>query len=280
LTYTGNTIGLPAELNLDDMFFRYGVRFEKKLVMDLSCMPIPITTGSVGGQPQVDLLNWYYFPVLTPQTQHPIAKNLNVIRTEFVSPIDTIDVDGIKPTVLLQTSEYSRLANSPVYISLEMLREEPDVRLFSHQPVPVAILMEGTFSSLYTNRLTPEIMTSSLIDFKEESVPTSMIFVSDGDLLKNQFRSSDGMPLPTGYDQYTGQSFGNGDFILNAINYLCDDSGLINVRSRDIKLRLLDRTRIKESKTTIQIINVILPVLLILIPGILKIMIRKRKYSR
>lgn len=280
LMQTANTVALPGELNLNDMFFRYGVRFENKLVMDLSCMPIPINTGNYGGQPQVDFLNWYYFPVLTPQTEHPVAKNLNVIRTEFVSPIDTIDVDGISPTVLLQTSEYSRLVNTPAYISLEMLREDPDTRLFSHQPVPVAILMEGRFSSLYTNRLTPEILSSELIDFKEESDPTAMIFVSDGDLLKNQFRTSDGMPLPTGYDQYTGQSFGNGDFVLNAVNYLCDDSGLINVRSRDIKLRLLDRARIKDSKVIIQIINVLLPVLLILIPGILKIIIRRRKYSR
>jgi len=280
LQFTGNTIGLPATLNLDDMFFRYGVRFEKKLVMDLSCLPIPITTGNIGGQPQVDFLNWYYFPVLTPQSKHPIVKNLNVMKTEFVSPLDTIEVNGLTPTVLLQTSEYSRLVNSPAYISLEMLREEPDTRMFSHPPVPVAVLMEGVFPSLYTNRLTPEILNSELIDFKDESVPTAMIFVADGDMPGNQFRSGDGMPLPVGYDQYTQQSFGNRDFILNAVNYLCDDSGLINVRSRDLKLRLLDRARIKESKTIIQIINVLIPMLIILIPGILKIIIRKRKYSR
>jgi ABC-2 type transport system permease protein len=161
-----------------------------------------------------------------------------------------------------------------------MLREEPDTRMFSNPPVPVAVLMEGTFPSLYTNRLTPEILNSELIDFQEESVPTAMIFVADGDMPGNQFRSGDGMPLPVGYDRYTQQSFGNRDFILNAVNYLCDDSGLINVRSRDLKLRLLDRARIKESKTIIQIINVLIPMLIIVIPGILKIIIRKRKYSR
>ncbi|PIE87973.1 MAG: gliding motility-associated ABC transporter substrate-binding protein GldG [Bacteroidetes bacterium] len=280
LANSPNTVGLPGALNLDDLFFRYGVRFEKKLVLDLSCLPIPVTTGSYGGQPQMEFLNWYYFPVLTPQTSHPIAKNLNVIRTEFVSPIDTLTVEGLKPTVLLQTSAYSRLANNPVYISLEMLKEEPDRRLFNHAPVPVAVLMEGVFPSLYTNRLTATILQSELISFKEKSPPSKMIFVSDGDLLKNQFRPSDGMPLPTGYDQYTGQHFGNGDFVLNAVNYLCDDSGLIDARSRNVTLRLLNRAVIKDSKLIIQIINVVVPVLLILIPGLFKILQRRRKYSR
>lgn len=280
LQFTGNTIGLPVDLNMDDMFFRYGIRFEKQLAMDLSCLPIPITTGNIGGQPQVDFLNWYYFPVLTPRSPHPIARNLNVIKTDFVSPIDTISVEGLTPTVLLETSEYTRLVNSPAYISLEMLREEPDPRLFNQPPVPVAVLMEGTFKSLYTNRLTPEIMNSELIDFKEESIPTAMLFIGDGDMPSNQFRSSDNMPLPTGYDQYTQQSFGNKTFILNAVNYLCDDSGLINVRTRDIQLRLLDRAKIKESKTIIQIINVLIPVLIILIPGVLKIFLRRKKYNK
>ncbi|HPE86470.1 MAG: gliding motility-associated ABC transporter substrate-binding protein GldG [Bacteroidales bacterium] len=280
LTNSGSTIGLETRLNLDDLFFRYGVRPEKKLVLDLSCLPIPITTGNIGGKPQVDFLSWYYFPVLTPQSNHPIVKNLNLVRTEFVSPLDTITVQGVKPSVLLQSSSYSRIVNTPAYINLEMLREEPDPRFFNHPPVAVAVLLEGIFPSLYTNRLTPEILDSELIDFKEQSIPTAMIVAGDGDLPKNQFRSSDGMPLPAGYDQYTQQSFGNKDFILNAVNYLCDDSGLIHVRSRDIKLRLLDQAKIKSNKTIIQILNVLIPVMLILIPGFIKIIIRRKKYSR
>lgn len=280
LVNTPNTVGVDANQNLEDLFFRYGIRLQKQLIMDLSCMPIPITTGSMEGEPQMDFLNWYYFPVLTPVSSHPIVNNLNMVRTEFVSPIDTLTVEGIKTTVLLQSSKYSRLVNTPAYISLEILKENPDTRQYQDAPAPVAVLLEGTFNSLYTNRLTPEILNSELIDFKEKSVKTAMIVFADGDIPKNQFRPSDGMPLPAGYDQYTQQSFGNKDFVLNAINYLCDDSGLIKVRSRELKLRLLDKAQISKSKTIIQIINVLIPVLLILIIGIVKITIRKKKYSR
>ena len=274
------TVGVGADLNLEDLFFKYGIRLQKQLIMDLSCMPIPITTGSMDGQPQMDFLNWYYFPVLTPISSHPIVNNLNMVRTEFVSPIDTLSVKGVKSTVLLTSSKYSRLVNTPAYISLEILKESPDTRQYQDAPAPVAVLLEGNFNSLYTNRLTPEILNSELIDFKEKSVNTAMIIFADGDIPKNQFRPSDGMPLPTGYDQYTQQTFGNKDFVLNAINYLCDDSGLIKVRSRELKLRLLDKAQISKSKTIIQIINVLIPVLLILLIGIVKITIRKKKYSR
>ena len=280
LANTPVTVGVDADHHLEDFFFKYGIRLQKQLIMDLSCMPIPITTGSMDGQPQMDFLNWYYFPVLTPVSSHPIVNNLNMVRTEFVSPIDTLTVEGITSTVLLTSSKYSRLVNTPAYISLEILKENPNTRQYQDAPAPVAVLLEGRFNSLYANRLTPEILNSELIDFKEKSVPTAMIVFADGDIPKNQFRPSDGMPLPAGYDQYTQQSFGNKDFVLNAINYLCDDSGLIKVRSRELKLRLLDKAQISKSKTIIQIINVLIPVLLILIIGIAKITIRKKKYSR
>lgn len=280
LQNSGALVSISRDLNLDDMLFKYGVRLNHDLIMDLTALPIPLTVGSVAGQPQIDFYDWYFFPVVTPLADHPIVRNLNAIKMEFVSSIDTIAIQGIKKSILLKTSPYSRIMNSPVYVNLNILQNEPDVRLYSDPPANVAVLLEGKFRSIYTNRLPPAILNSKDIGFKELSMPTKMIVISDGDVIRNQFHFSQGYPLPLGYDQYTRQTFGNKELILNAMNYLTDGAGLISIRSRELKLRLLDMARVNEEKLFWQLLNVVLPVLLVALVGIINYWIRKKKYSQ
>ena len=279
LEFTSQTLGIAQNLNLDDMLFKYGVRLNPELILDLNALPIRIVTGMIGDQPQIGFMPWYFFPVITPTSNHPIVNNLNSIKTEFVSSIDIIENEGIKKTVILSTSRYSRKLKTPVLISLRMLEEEPDERLYRLSDIPVAVLLEGKFESVFKNRIPPQIQDDPLIDFLEVGEPGKMIVVSDGDIIRNQLHATQGYPLPLGFDQYTRQSFGNRDFILNALNYLCDDSGLISVRSRELKLRLLDKTKISNNRLMWQTLNTLLPVLIILIFGLFRYSIRKKKYA-
>ncbi len=280
IQFSNETIGIINEINLTDQFFNYGVRLNTNLVMDINALPIPLKTGEMGGAPQIDFFPWYYFPVLNPLIDHPIVKNLNAIKTEFISSIDTIHKPGVKKEILLTSSQYSRTVNTPVLISLEILRKEPDMRLYSKKHIPVAVLLEGKFESLYWNRIPPEIRDSKDIGFVPACENNKMIFVADGDIIKNQVKTSGTRPTPypLGYDRYTGQTFGNKEFILNAMNYLIDKNGLISIRSREIKLRLLDKTKINENKLFWQLLNTIIPVAVVLILGIIMFFVRKRKY--
>ncbi len=274
------TMGILNNTNLDDILFNYGVRLNANLIMDLKSMMIPLRTGQVGNQPQIEFFPWYYFPVITPSNNHPIVNGLNAIRTEFISSLDTAEVTGVKKTILLTTSPYSRTVNAPCYIDLDILKKEPDQRLYNKGPQNVAVLLEGNFVSAYQFRLPPEIADNKEIEFQRKSAkPGKMIVISDGDVIKNQFRVKDGQVLPLGYDQWTRQTFGNKDFLLNAMNYLCDESGLIMVRSRELKLRQLDPMKINNQRVIWQVVNLIVPLLLILIFGLVKYQMRKRKFS-
>ncbi len=281
IQFSDATVGVINELNLTDQLFNYGVRLNTNLVMDISALPIPLKTGDMGGAPQIEFFPWYYFPVLNPLQDHPIVKNLNAIKTEFISSIDTLDNKGIQKTILLTSSQYSRTVNTPVLISLEILQKEPDKRLYNKHHIPVAVLLEGKFQSLFWNRIPPEIRDNKDIGFIASSEPGKMIIVGDGDIIKNQIRNQDSQqsPYPLGYDRYTGQTFGNKEFILNAMNYLIDENGLISIRSRELKLRLLDRTKIKENKLFWQLVNTVFPVVLIIIMGIILYYLRRKKYA-
>jgi ABC-2 type transport system permease protein len=276
-----STMGLVNNINLEDMLFNYGVRLNTNLVMDKIALPIPVKTGQIGDQPQFEFFPWYYFPVLTPIIPHPIVNGLNAIKTEFISSVDTIEVQGVKKTILLTTSPYSRTVNAPVYIDLEVLKTPAEASQYNKGPQPVAVLLEGTFVSSFMFRIPPELAENKDLQFFPKShKPTKMIIVGDGDIIKNQFHFTQGYPLPLGYDQYTRQTFGNRDFLLNAMNYLCDDSGLITVRSRELTLRMLDTTKVESQRLFWQILNVLLPLILILIFSFIKLRIRSRKYSR
>jgi len=277
------TTGISLDLNLTDMFFKYGIRLNNDLLMDLNAMQIPLQVGEVGGQPQYEFFPWFYFPILTPLSENPIVRNLNALKTEFISSIDFVnESSNIDKTILLTTSRYSRTVNVPVMISLAIMGEKPDERMFNKQDIPVAALLEGKFESVYANRMPPEITEDTDIDFREVSKETKMIFIADGDMIRNQMQFSQGnyLPLPLGYDRYTGQQFGNKELILNAMNYLTENEGLISIRSKELKLRLLDRTKVENERTFWQILNVIVPVVLVLIFGLLLGWIRKRRYAR
>lgn len=206
---------------------------------------------------------------------------MNAIKTEFISSIDTVEVHGVKKTILLTTSPYSRIVNAPVYIDLEILKKPAEESQYNKGPQPVAVLLEGNFVSSFMYRIPPELSENKDLQFLPKSnKPTKMIVVGDGDIIKNQFQLPQGYFLPLGYDQYTQQTFGNRDFLLNAMNYLCDDSGLITVRSRELTLRLLDTTKLESHRLFWQILNVLLPIILILIFSFIKLQLRSRKYSR
>ncbi|TSA27549.1 MAG: gliding motility-associated ABC transporter substrate-binding protein GldG [Bacteroidetes bacterium] len=274
------TLGIANDINLDEMLFNYGVRLNKNLVMDMSALPIPIKTGQIGDQPQFDFFPWYYFPLITPATNHPIVNGLNAVKTEFISSIDTVEAPGVKKTILLTSSPYSRIVYAPVLIDLEILRDEPDPRMYNAGPQPVAVLLEGEFASAYLFRLPPEIEQNEKLYVRKKSEPTRMVVIADGDIAKNQFHVTQKYPLPLGFDQYTGQTFGNMDLLMNTMKYLCDDSGLVCIRSRELTLRLLDRTRVASGRVFWQLFNVVLPVVLLVLFGLIKLYLRRRNYAK
>ncbi len=279
LKRTGETYATALQLNLDDILFRYGARINYDLVLDLQAAPIPVIKGYIGNQPQQELRPWYYFPLLTPSARHPIVNNLNAIRCEFASSIDAVGSPSIKKTVLLSSSRYSRVMNAPVRINLGIMRDEPDPKMFGQSYKTISLLLEGEFTSLYQNRLPPVLMNNQDFHFTEKSKANKMIVVSDGDIIKNDVRKSTGAVYPLGYDKYTGELFGNKNFILNCMDYLCDDSGLISVRSKEIKLRMLDQTVMTEKKFLFMVVNTAGPILLILLLGIFKTWKRKKSFA-
>ncbi len=282
LQIAAETLGVALDLNLGDMFFKYGFKINSDLVQDINAMFIPVKAGQTGTQPKFEYYPWYFFPILTSNSDHPIVKNLNGSKTEFASSIDFVNSSpDIDKTVLLTTSKKSRKVNTPAMISLNFLGQKPDERLFNKEFIPVAALIEGKFESLFANRIPPEIQEDKLIGFLKHSAETKMVVIADGDIIKNQFQLSNGnyYPLPLGYDQYTKQQFGNRELILHVMNYLTDDSGLISIRSRDVKLRLLDRSKVDAERMYWGFLNTVAPVLLVIAFGLTQVFLRRRKYS-
>lgn len=271
------TVGIASELNLDDMLFRYGARINHDLVLDLQSAPIPVVTGQAGNKPMQTLIPWNFFPVIIPSSTHPIVKNLNAIKHEFVSTIDVVGKDDVRKTPLLSTSDYSKVYNAPVRISLDLLREKPDAKRFNSGPKTTALLLEGRFTSNFKNRIPETISKDSSIGFREQSETTAMIVVADGDVVQNRTRK--GMIIPLGEDRYTGQMFGNRNFIMNCIDYLCDDSGLMEVRSKELRLRLLDRARLQEERLKWQLVNSMAPLFIVGVFAAIKLYSRRRRFA-
>ena len=276
-----STMGNSLDLKLDDMFFKYGLRLNKNLMLDYNAAAIALRTGQMGGQAQIEYFRWYYFPLLNAASNSNIVKNINPIKADFVSSIDPVVSDSdIQKIPLLKTSDYSKISAAPVFISLSLLRQAPDKRMFSQKGQNVAYLLKGTFESLYANRMSSAIVESEEIGFMSNSLETSMIVVADGDIIRNQFHIPKGYPLPLGFDQYTQVTYGNKEFIENAISYLIDGEGLISIRSRELKIRLLDMNKVNNDTMLWQIVNVIVPSALVVVFGFILAFIRKRKYSK
>ena len=276
-----STVGIEQDLNLDDMLFKYGVRLNRDLLLDLTCAALPIRTGQVGGQAQLEFFRWYYFPLLQAASEHPMVRNMNAIKADFVSSIDaTTSATGVEQIPLLRTSNYTKVSGTPVFITLAMLRQTPDQRMFATKGKNVAYLLKGTFPSLYANRIPQEIVDDQATDFMEESKPTAMIVVADGDIIRNQIDIRTRKPLPLGFDQYTQNTYANKEFIENAISYLVEGEGMIDIRSRELKVRLLDATKVSRERAKWQVINTLVPIAIIIVLGTALAFVRKRKYSK
>lgn len=266
------------DLNLEDQLFHYGVRINNNLIQDLNAHHIPLMRDMGDGRPMRDFRPWPFFPLIMPINDHPVVNNLSGILFKFTSNIDTVGNPSINKEILLQTSPYSRVMPHPVRINLQSVRREPNHLLFNHGPQPVAVLLEGEFSSLYEGRLTQRTLEDERYgEFKSKSEKNRMIVISDANIIRNEV--SGNRPYPLGYDRFTNQHFGNLDFLLNCVDYLIDDSGLIALRGKDYQLRLLNRSRAKEEKIHWQIINMIVPLLIVIIFGVLYNYIRKRRYA-
>lgn len=279
LTTRGYSLGFRNDLNLDDILFKYGVRLNPVLVQDLQSAQVPVNVGFKQGQPDFKPFFWNYYPLLLPSSNHPIVKNLDLIRTEYIGTLDTVFSKDVTKTILLQTSKYTKTMPTPVRILAAQVKLKPQESQFKNSFQNVACLLEGQFESNYKNRITTRILTDSIFDFIGKSKPTKMIVVADGDIAKNEYQRSTGMIYPTGYDLYSKQQFANKTFLLNCMNYLLDDEGLLQLRSREIKLRLLDKKKTATQVTKWKFINVAVPLLIIIGFGLVQYYIRKKKYS-
>lgn len=277
-------MAMPNQLGVDDMLFKYGVRINADLIQDVKASRIPIVYGTLGGQPQQKLFPWFYFPLISGETQHPIVRNLDPIAFQFVSSIDVVDAPGVDKSILLRSSNLSRKLMAPVRVNLQLATEQSKEEQFNKPNQNVAVLLEGQFPSFFKNRYLNEFAQKAIdslgMSQTEVSVKTKMIVISDGDVIRNHVRKNSQEIYPLGFDRYTNQMYGNKVFLMNAIDYLLDDAGLINVRSKQITLRMLDGKKVTEQRSRWQALNLGLPVVLLLIFGFSRNQWRKRKYAR
>lgn len=272
LMKTGETLAYNRDLGLTDLFFNYGVRINYDLILDLYSSKIPLATGNVGNQTQFDSFLWNYYPLPNSLNNHPININTEAINLKFSNSIDTLKND-VKKTVLIQSSPLSKSIGTPVIVSLKSITEQPNPAEFNSGNKPIAVLLEGEFKSAYKGRIKPFQIENS----KEMSSSTQMIVIADGDIIANE--TSKGQPLELGVDKWTNQRFGNKEFLLNAVNYLVDDTGLINIRSKTIKIDFLDKQKVYTEATKWQFINIVIPLVLLAIFGFIFNYFRKKKYQ-
>jgi gliding-associated putative ABC transporter substrate-binding component GldG len=275
---------IPYDLNLDDMLLKYGVRVNNNMVEDLQCNDLPLTVGQAANGPDIQPLPWIYFPILTPTGKHPIINNLDAVSSRFAGTIDTIPNKDNHKTILLSTSQYSRALATPMVISFNSVRYKPKTSLYNKKYMPIAVVIEGGFSSLYENRMDPSFMSiyqdSLGKKFKAHTDKDSrMIVVSDADIMLNDFSAKRG-PAELGFYTPTSMYYANKTFLLNCVEYLVDDDNLLEARSKDVQLRLLDKKRVKNNKTTIQFLNIALPILVVIFLGSAYFFFRKRKYEK
>lgn len=272
------------ELEIDDLLFKYGVRVNPFLVQDTRATQIPIVYGSSGGQPQQRLYPWFYYPLVQADTDHPIVRKLDPIQFRFANSIDLVSAPGIRSAVLLKSSALSRVVYAPFRVNLTLATEPSKEEMFNKGGQPLAVLLEGQFPNLYKSRYFNEFAQKAVdslnMNLADQPKGSRMIVVGDGDIIRNNVRQSTGEVYPLGFDRFTNQMYGNKTFLLNAVDYLLDETGLINVRSKQITLRMLDQKKIKAEKLRWQLLNTAVPILLLLTFGIARHMWRRRKYAK
>lgn len=272
---SGAFIATKNNLNIDDQLLKYGVRINADLIEDLRSTKIPIITGYSNNKPQQSYFQWPYFPLLVSDSKHAVSKGLDGIKCDFVSSIDIVK-NNIQKTILLHSSKQSRLNLAPAKISLGILENPPSIESYNKQFKPIAVLLEGEFESVFKDKL---MQKNNQIQLKEKSEITKMIVVSDGDLIANNVSAS-GTIFPLAYDPNIKYTYsGNKHFLINAIQYLCDENGLSHLKTKELSLRMLDKEKIQKNKFLIQLINIIFPIVLLLIFAFLFIRNKKRKYA-
>lgn len=280
-----NYVPSDYELNLDDLLFKYGCRINPELILDLECSRIPQVIGMTGDQPQIELFPWYFHPLISPEQDHPITKNLDRVNLLFPTTIDTVKTKStVKKVPLLTSSDYTRTQLIPARVSFDILKYEPDPDKYNKGPQITGLLLEGEFTSLFENRLTRdnEILLESIgQEFRKSSVPNRILVVSDGDLPRSQYDRNAKRFSPLGFNKWENYTFkGNQDFLLNAMEYLLNPDGVVNSRTKEVRLRLLDTVRTKNEKSYWQFFNIVLPVLFIAVFGFLFYILRIRKYAK
>jgi len=272
------TVAIPYETNLTDQLFRYGIRVNQNFILDVNSGQFPVVAGNMGDQPQIQMIPWPFFPVMTNFSKHPSVRNLDAILGRFVSEVDTVKAAGIKKTPLLTTSQYTKLLGPPVRVAFNDLRDELRPEKFVDGPKTIGYLLEGKFTSLYANRLVPKGFDKST--FLEKGLPGKVIVVGDGDIIRNDLDPETGEPLGLGVEPFTKATYANEEFVLNLLDYMVDESGLIATRAREVKIRPLDRVKVQRERTKWQIINLVAPVILVLIIGFAKWYLRKKKFAK
>ncbi|MXN89911.1 gliding motility-associated ABC transporter substrate-binding protein GldG [Flavobacterium sp. Sd200] len=261
-------LAYPADLNLDDMLFKYGVRLNANLVQDL--LSTPISVQSANGEAPVD---WPYSPVVRSRENHPINKNINIVKLEFAGQIDTLK-NNIKKTALLQSSPESKVVGMPAQVNLYQFLNNVNPSQFNNGNQVLGVLLEGKFTSAYKNRLKPVKFTNP----KDDGADNKMIVIADGDIVNYKYANK--KPLGDGIDPWLQQTYSNRDFLLNCVNYLLDDNGLIKIRSKNINLHFLDAKKVEENYAWAQLITIGLPLAVLAIFGVLFTYLRKRAYTK
>ena len=268
----GSMLAYPRDLNLTDFFFAYGLRVNATLLQDLYAAKIPLATGNLGNKPQFQNLSWFYHPLVLGNPNHAISKNILPVRLRFANQIDTLQ-NNLKKTPLLMSSMLTKKVGTPAIIELNSIANEPKEEEYSTGFQITGLLTEGVFNSMYTNRVKP----FNVDNFRKKSLYNKMVVISDGDIGRNQLQK--GKPFDLARDKWTDEQFGNKEFLLNAVDYLLDDNGLIELRNKNIQINLLDKKRAYQEKTYWQFINIALPLLILITFGFTFHYLRKRKYS-
>ncbi|GAB3034855.1 gliding motility-associated ABC transporter substrate-binding protein GldG [Spirosoma pulveris] len=274
------TYAQPLSLNLDDLFFRWGIRLNRDVVKDYYCAPIPLNVGNLGDKPNIQLLPWRFYPLLNNfgTSGNPIVRNLDAVLARFTSTLDTVRAPGIRKTPLLLTSPYTKVLKAPALISYNEARQQPDPKTYNEGIKLIGCLLEGRFQSLFANRILPGDPRAN--GFRPEGVPSRVLICSDGDLIVNDVDYKRNAPYPLGFDRFTRTTFGNKDFALNAIDYLVDPTGVIAARARTITLRPLDKIKVDANRTGWQLLNLLGPLALVGLVGFIWQAVRRRKYGK
>jgi gliding-associated putative ABC transporter substrate-binding component GldG len=276
----GFTIGLNRPLGIEQLLFKYGVRLNPVLLQDMQCGKLRMNVGLQRGQPRFELFDWLYHPVITGDNTHAINKNLDAVKLEFCSTLDTIaSAKGIKKTILMTSSRHARVQHTPARVYLGMVQTKWKKEQFKESFLPVACLLEGQFNSFVEFRLPDTLLNNSDFKYRDHSLPTKMIVVADGDVARNDVQRSNGQVFPLGFDRNTQYVYGNKTFLLNCMNYLLDDEAMLQLRAREVKLRLLDKDKIVNARTKWQMINMTLPLCILAVLALVQAWWRKRRYA-